>query len=108
MIRVEEGARDDVPGYIPFNILLIDEDTLELYNRETRMCIVELDSSVVGELCKRLFEIPESPQDVGKACSCPQVLLFEPEQILVISEHRMYNKTLSEHTSTLSLRNGYH
>ena len=46
VVGEEECVGDDLPGVVPRNLFLIDENTHEFRNSESRVGIVELDSGV--------------------------------------------------------------
>ena len=46
VVGKEERVGDDIPGGIPWDILLIEEDTHELRNGKRRVGVIELDGSV--------------------------------------------------------------
>jgi len=46
VVGEEERVGDDLPGLIPRNVFLIDENTHEFRNSESRVSIVELDGGI--------------------------------------------------------------
>lgn len=46
MVGEEERVGDDLPGVVPWNLLLVDEDTHEFWNSKSRVGIVELDGGI--------------------------------------------------------------
>ena len=43
VVGEEEHVGDDLPGFVPRNLLLVNENAHELRNGESRVGIVELD-----------------------------------------------------------------
>jgi hypothetical protein len=46
VIGEEECVGDDLPGFVPRNLLLIDQNTHEFWDSESGVGIVELDGSI--------------------------------------------------------------
>lgn len=46
VVGEEECVDDDLPGIVPWNLLLVDENAHEFRNGEGRVSIVELDGSI--------------------------------------------------------------
>ena len=46
VIGEEECVGDDLPGFVPRNLFLIDENTHQFRNSESRVGIVELDGGI--------------------------------------------------------------
>ena len=46
MVGEEERAGDDIPSSVPWDILLIEENTHEFWNGKRRVGVIELDGSV--------------------------------------------------------------
>ena len=46
VVGEEECVSDDLPGFVPWNLFLIDEDTHEFRDSESGVGIVELDRGI--------------------------------------------------------------
>lgn len=55
---------DDFPGQIPFEVLNIDQDSLQLDNSQSRVGIVELNSHLIGELLPRSVGFLEAADNI--------------------------------------------
>uniref|UniRef100_A0A1Y1L8Q7 Uncharacterized protein n=1 Tax=Photinus pyralis TaxID=7054 RepID=A0A1Y1L8Q7_PHOPY len=50
MVGVSKSARDNFPRGIPLQALNIDQNPLQLHNRQRRMCVIQLDRHLIREL----------------------------------------------------------
>ena len=50
MVGEEECVGDDIPGLVPWNLFLVDKNTHEFRNSESRVGIVELDGGIWGQV----------------------------------------------------------
>lgn len=98
-------ARHNLPRNIPFQAFDINQDPLQLHNRQRRMRIVQLDSHLVGELPPRSLGLLEPPHDIVQRRSDPKVLLLKTQflatlKVIIRVQHG------ADGLSTLLVRHG--
>ena len=84
MIRVVEGLRADIPRFIPEEVLLIDQETHQFGNRESRMGIVQLDHIVFREIFQGCTGKFDSGDDILKGRAHKEILLFQTQFLAFI------------------------
>ena len=77
--RSTYGIHDYFPGQVPFKVLNVNENSLQLHDGQCRVGIVELDSHLVGELLPRAVGLFETANDIVQRGSNPKVLLLQPK-----------------------------
>src|ERR1700737_4457673 len=79
MIGIAKHRDGGVPGFLPGEPLLVDQDADQLGHCDCRVGVVELDRHLLREVSKIgvCFQIP--PNDVGDRTGCEKILLLEPE-----------------------------
>jgi hypothetical protein len=81
---VREDMSCDKPCLVPRNILLIEQDPHQLGDSQGRMCIVHLNTDVIGQSTPRLLELDEPPQDILQTSRSPEVLLLKSKQFTLV------------------------
>ena len=79
VVGVVEGLADDVPGFIPREVFFVDEEAHEFGDRQSRVCIVELDDTFAVEVPQVFIVIFHSADDVLQRCGDEEELLFEAQ-----------------------------
>ena len=64
VVGVSEGARGEIPGFVPFKAMLVDQDTHQLGNRDGRVRVVQLDCDFVRQRVEAVVILGEAIQDV--------------------------------------------
>ena len=67
----------NIPGIIPAQLLLIDQEALELNNSQRRMGVIELDCNLIRKIGPLAHRLLEATKNVMKGCSSPEVLLLQ-------------------------------
>ena len=79
MVGVVEGLADDIPGFIPREVFFVDEEAHEFRDRQSRVCIVELNDTFAVEVPQVFIVIFHSADDVLQRCGDEEELLFEAQ-----------------------------
>ncbi|GJC79271.1 hypothetical protein ColLi_02109 [Colletotrichum liriopes] len=79
VVGVAERGSDDVPRLVPFQLLEVHQDALQLDNGERGMGVVQLDGHLVGELPPGTLGLLEATDDVVEGRGTPEVLLLQAE-----------------------------
>jgi hypothetical protein len=79
VVGIAHGGDGDLPGLIPFQVLLVNEDAHQLGDRQRGVGVVELDGRMVGKLRPLLAVTFEAAHDVGERTGDEEVLLLEAQ-----------------------------
>ncbi len=81
VVRVGEGASREVPGLIPIETRIIEQDAHQLGDCQRRMRVVELDRGFFGESVPVGVVCPEAAHEVGQRARDEEVLLQEAQAL---------------------------
>ena len=84
VIGVADGSPRQIPGEVPVEALLVDEDAHQLGDGDRRMGVVQLDRGAIGEAPQVRVEALEVGEDVGDRAGDEEVLLLEAELFPVL------------------------
>ena len=79
MVGVTEGLLGDSPGVLPGEFLLIHQNSHQLDDRQSRMCVVQLDCDLGGKFPERTVILLESADDVADGTGYQKVLLNQAQ-----------------------------
>ena len=79
VVGVGEGAAGDLPGGVPVEVFVIDQQPHQFGHGDRGMGVVELHGPVVRELLHRDAPLIETAQHVLQAAADKEVLLLEPQ-----------------------------
>ena len=84
VVRVGERLGDDVPGFVPFHVLDVEENAHHFGDGDCRVRVVQLDCDLFGELLPVTFvELLEAADDVLQGGRAEEVLLLEAQFLTV-------------------------
>ena len=86
VVRVARRAAREVPGRIPVNALLVDEDAHELGDDERGVRLVQVDEGLLGQLRPVVAVLAETTEDIRQRAAHEEVLLAETE---LLAGHRV-------------------
>ena len=81
MVCVGQGPLRDVPGLVPSEMCLVEEDAHQLRHRHRRVGIVELDGRLLRERAPVGVARPEAPQEIGKRAGHEEIFLHEAQAL---------------------------
>ena len=81
MIGVRERSLREVPGLIPSEVRVVEQDSHQLGDGDGRMGVVELDGDLLRKRAPVGIAAPESPDQIGERRSDEEVLLHEPQSL---------------------------
>ena len=81
MVRVRERPPREVPGLVPAEARLVEEDPQELRHRERRVRVVHLDRHLLGKRAPVGVRLPEAAHQVGERAGDEEVLLEEAQTL---------------------------
>ena len=85
VVRVAEGPRDDLPGLLPRQILLVDQHAHQLGDGHGGVRVVELDRDLVGKVVPRIAGLlAVAPDDVAQRAGDEEILLHEAQLLAVL------------------------
>ncbi len=84
VVGVPKGLGNDGPSFVPLETLEVNEDALQLDNRQRRVGIVELDGDLLGEFLPRAFRLLEATDDVVERGGDPEILLLEAQLLAAV------------------------
>ena len=87
MVRVGADIRHDLIGFLLFNALL-DQKAHQLRNDQGRMCIIDLDRSVVGQVVKIAAALDALVEDQLGGVADHEVLLIDARSPQLIFIHK--------------------
>jgi hypothetical protein len=70
-----------VPGLLPIEVHLVDEDSHQFRHGQCRMCIVHLNRDFVRKQTPIQVATLESPNCIGQRARYEKVLLHEPQAL---------------------------
>ena len=84
VVRVGERLGHDFPGFVPFQVLDVEEDAHHFGDGDGRVRIVELDGDLFGEyLPVVVVQLLEAADDILQGSRAQEVLLFETQFLTV-------------------------
>ena len=84
VVRVSERLGDDVPGFVPFHVLDVEEDAHHFGDGDCRVRIVQLDGDLLGEeLPVVVVQLLEAADNVLQGGGAQEVLLLEAQFLTV-------------------------
>ena len=81
VVGVGERAARQVPGLLPRQVRVVEQDAHQLRHRHGGMGVVQLDRDVVGQRAPVGVPAAEPTDEVGQRASDQEVLLHEPEPL---------------------------
>src|SRR5271163_1078665 len=82
VVGIAERRDRDVPGLVPVQVALVDQQPHELGDRDRRMCVVELQGEPLGEfLDARVGEVVHDVQHVLQRAGHEEVLLEQAQPL---------------------------
>ncbi len=85
VVGVPERALAQVPGVVPVEPLVVEEDAHQLGDGDRRVRVVELDRDLVGERVERRVAALVAPHDVGDRAGDEEVLLLEAQRLALLA-----------------------
>ena len=86
MVGIAESSRDDLPGFLPWQILLVDQEAQQIDDGDGRMGVVELNGDLVGEVVPRIARLlAVAADDVAQRAGDEKILLHEAQFLAVLS-----------------------
>ncbi len=79
VVGVGEGAGDDVPGFLPGEFVLVQQQTHQLGDGDGRVGVVELDGDFLGQFPQFVVVLGEAGEDVLEGGGDEEVLLLEAQ-----------------------------
>ena len=79
VVRIGQGAHRQVPGLIPAEMGIVEEDSHQLGDGHGRMSVVELDGHLLGQGLPGITAPLEAAENVSQRAGDEEVLLEEPE-----------------------------
>ena len=84
VVRVGERLGDNFPGFVPFQVLDVEEDAHHFGDGDGRVRIVQLDGDLFGEyLPIVVVQLLEAADDILQGSGAQEVLLFETQFLTV-------------------------
>ena len=80
VVGVGERAHGQVPGLVPAEVGLVEQDAHQLGDRDRRVRVVELDGDLVGQRVPVVVAAAEAGDDVGQRAGDQEVFLQEAQQ----------------------------
>ncbi len=81
VVRVAQRSARQVPGLIPSQLRVVEQNPHQLRHRDRRMRIVELDCGLVGQRVPIGVAAPEASDDIGQRACDEKVLLHESQSL---------------------------
>src|SRR5208337_2836552 len=81
MVGVCQRSTRQIPGFVPSQPRLIEQNPHQLRRRQGRMRVVELDCDLVGERGPTGVAASKRSYDIGKRTGDEKVLLYEPQAL---------------------------
>ena len=81
VVRVGERSPGEVPGLIPSEVRLVEQDPHQLGDGQRRVRVVELDGDLLGKRAPVGVGAPESSDQVGQRAGDEKVFLDEPQPL---------------------------
>ena len=81
MVGVRQRSSRQVPGFIPSQLRLVEQNPHQLRHRHRRMRIVELDRDLVGKRAPIGVAASKPSHDIGKRACDKKILLHEPQPL---------------------------
>ncbi len=71
----------DVPGFVPSQMLIVQEDPHQLRNGHRRMSVVKLNGGLLGKRAPIRIGAPETARQIGQRAGDEEVLLHEAQPL---------------------------
>ena len=81
VIGIGQGPLGDIPGLVPAETLLVEQDPHQLRHRHRGMGVVELDGGLVGQRCQIAVEAAEAPHEIGQRAGDQEIFLDEAQSL---------------------------
>jgi hypothetical protein len=81
VIRVGERLPGEIPGLVPAEVGLVEQDSHELRDGERGVRVVELDRDLPGERVPVGIDPAEAPHQVRQRAGDEKILLHEPQRL---------------------------
>jgi hypothetical protein len=81
VIGVGQGPLRDIPGLVPTEALVVEQDPHQLRHGHGRMGIVELDGGLVGKRGKIAVEAAEAPHEIAEGAGDQEIFLDEAQPL---------------------------
>src|SRR5215469_3932385 len=81
MVRVRQSLLCNVPGLVPIEVRVVEENSHQLGNRHCRVCIVELDGGLFRKRVPVGIVASEAAYDIGQRAGDQEVLLQKAQTL---------------------------
>ena len=81
VVGVGQGASRQIPGLIPPQLRVVEQDAHQFGDREGGMRIVELDRRLVRQGAPVSIVAPETPHEIGERAGNKEILLHEAQAL---------------------------
>ncbi len=81
VVRVGERLLGEVPGLVPSQVRIVEEDAHQLGDGQGRVRVVELDGDLVGQRAPVGVALPEAPHEIGQRAGDQEILLHEAQRL---------------------------
>ena len=81
VIGVGQRSLRQIPGLVPAEMRLIEQDPHQLRYRHRRMRVVELNRDLVGERAPIGIAAAEAPDEIGQRAGDQEILLHEAQAL---------------------------
>ena len=79
VIGIRERTNGEVPGFVPAEVCLVEQDPHQLGDGERRVRVVELNGDMIGQLGPTDVAFAKARQDVLQRAADQEVFLQEPQ-----------------------------
>ena len=102
VIRVGEGPSGEIPGLVPAEVRLVEQDSQELGDGERRVGVVELDRDLPGKLVPVRIRAAEPPHEIRQRARHQEVLLHEAQPCPMVVESSGYSTRVRDSAASRS------
>ena len=81
VVRVRQRPLGEVPGLVPAEVRIVEQDAHQLGDRHRGMGVVELDGGLLGERAPVGVAAPEAAHEVGQRAGDQEILLHEAQPL---------------------------
>ena len=81
VVRVGQRPLGEVPGLVPAEVRVVEQNAHQLGDRQRRVRVVELDGDLLGKRAPVGVAAPEAPHEVGQRAGDQEILLHEAQAL---------------------------